>query len=190
MEMSAEGSSIHIALATTLVDPLHDFIRAAVMKAYQNEFNQGKPIDTFLVEGIVHEVAKALDEVVEQEDDEPRSKAYDAIDTERDYQDAGFGNAANTAGLPLTRGECLLVMDTLIQDAKNIWYQKNSGHHVQHLIRKVGAVAVQSLEHHGAPKREFTPGQQEILDQKAERAETIERAKSTLEAILERRKRG
>lgn len=155
--------------STTLTDPLHNLIRRGVMDAYQHEFNAGKEVDPFLVEAIVSSVTDRLIDQIASEGYTAREQAYEAIDTERDYQDHGFGNAANAdtgrgPGKPMTRGECLLTLEVILNEAKAIWYKPQTQRQVADLVRKLAGVAVQYMERYGTYPREFTPDQQAILD--------------------------
>lgn len=85
-----------------------------------------------------------------------RAKAYAAIDSERDYQDAGKGNAKRHEGASgvLTPGEILLAMEHCLADARAAWYKPNGGTACLPFIRKVAALGVQAMERYGAPTRE------------------------------------
>lgn len=157
-----QTQQVHTA-STTLNTPLHNKIRGAVIDSYNHEFNTGKSVDPFLVEAVVHNVAEAIVKEFATDGSDPRELAFEAIETERAYQDAGFGNARNTEGRKLTPGEILLALDKIVQDSKHVWYKPDSTVRVAHNIRKIGGLAVQFLERYGAPKREFTPEQQAQL---------------------------
>lgn len=85
-----------------------------------------------------------------------RQAAYAAIDSERDYQDAGKGNANRHANAPdrLLPGEIILCMEKCLADAREAWYKPNGGTACLPFLRKTGALAVQALENYGAPQRE------------------------------------
>lgn len=146
--------------ATTLNTPLHNLVRVALIEAYKNPFNEGKVPDPFLIESMVHNVAESIADDADATLSEPRTLAFEAIETERLYQDAGFGNAANTNGNRMTPGEIVLCIDKINGDAKHAWYKPGSTAKVGELMRKVGALAVQYMERYGATPRAFTPDQQ------------------------------
>lgn len=156
-------------MPTTLNHPIHEAVRLGVVAAYADPFNEGKPIDIFLVESIVHSVSERL---VRMAEDDPalkaRSEAFYAIQTERMYQNAGFGNAADRVTgeeaprPPMTPGEHILTADNLLRYAKDSWYIPGTQVNVAHIMRKIAAVAVSYMEHYGALPRQFTD-QQAIL---------------------------
>ena len=85
-----------------------------------------------------------------------RQDVYDAIDTERDYQDARKGNAARgQVSDNRELGSLILFMDTYVGKAKAAF----SGPHpagfeaALHEVRKVAGLATLAMELHGAPKR-------------------------------------
>ncbi len=80
-----------------------------------------------------------------------RSEVYAVIDGERDYQDAGRGNAKRHDGM--TPGEFILCMEKCLQDARVAWYAPNGGVACLDHVRKVSALGVQCMEVHGAPAR-------------------------------------
>jgi len=84
-----------------------------------------------------------------------REDVYAAIDSERDYQDAGKGNANRHANaldrfLP---GEIILCMEKCLADAREAWYKPDGGTACLPFIRKVAGLAVLAMENYGAPKR-------------------------------------
>lgn len=84
----------------------------------------------------------------------PREKAYAAIDSERDYQDAQRGNAKRHENQPpMTPGELILCMEKCLHDARVAWYAPDGGTVCLDHIRKVAALGVQALERFGAPVR-------------------------------------
>jgi hypothetical protein len=83
-----------------------------------------------------------------------RSEVYAAVDSERDYQDAGRGNAKRHEGAPaLMPGEVILAMEKCLNDAKEAWYKPDGATACLPYIRKVTALGVQAMERYGAPKR-------------------------------------
>ena len=83
----------------------------------------------------------------------PRSEVYEAIDTERAYQDRLW---QNQAGGPnnLTVGEFLLLAEEYLAQARAAW-SKEVKPEVNALesIRKVAGIVVNCMEQHGAPHR-------------------------------------
>lgn len=85
-----------------------------------------------------------------------RKDVFDAIDSERDYQDAKKGNAAR--GMVSDNrelGSLILFMDTYVRKAKDAFSgpHPDGFHNALHEVRKVAALAVLAMELHGAPKR-------------------------------------
>jgi hypothetical protein len=76
-----------------------------------------------------------------------RCDAYDAIDTERAFQD----QHRQPTSLP---GQ-LLILEKLLSDAKHHWYYDKDNNDVINHMRKIAAVAVHVMEIHGArPRKE------------------------------------
>ena len=83
-----------------------------------------------------------------------RGEVYAAINTERDYQDAGKGNAKRHEGrAQMTPGEIILCMGKLLDDARTAWYAPDGGVACLDHVRKVTAMGVQCMELYGAPPR-------------------------------------
>jgi hypothetical protein len=84
-----------------------------------------------------------------------RETAYNAIDSERAYQEAQRGNAKRHEGQPAMKpGELILCMEKCLQDARDAWYKPDGGEACLPFLRKVAALAVQAMENYGAPRRE------------------------------------
>lgn len=84
-----------------------------------------------------------------------RGSVYSAIDSERDYQDAGRGNAKRHEGRPeMTPGEYLLCMEKCLADARTAWYAPDGGTACLDHVRKVSALGVACMELYGAPFRD------------------------------------
>lgn len=85
-----------------------------------------------------------------------REAAYAAIDSERDYQDAGMGNAKRHDKAPkaMSQGEFILCMEKCLADARAAWYKPDGGIACLPFVRKAAALGVQCMELHGAPERE------------------------------------
>lgn len=96
----------------------------------------------------------ALEKHLEQQRDylkrTPREKAYQAIDTERAYQDTKYGTL-DTRPLSLTRWEELI-------DEYLTKLTDEGGHAPNALkrVRQIAALCVACMEQHGAPPREPT----------------------------------
>lgn len=86
-----------------------------------------------------------------------RERVYDVIDGERDYQEAGEGNAQRHENAPphLSVGENILCMEQCLADARAAWYKPNGGTAALPFIRKAAALGVQALENFGSPPREY-----------------------------------
>jgi len=85
-----------------------------------------------------------------------RHEVYQAIDTERDYQDARWPQD-NTPGVPnpLTIGEFVLLLSEYVDLAKSEWAQEKKPElKTVKIVRKIAAIAVNCMEQHGAPKRD------------------------------------
>lgn len=83
-----------------------------------------------------------------------RDAVYSAVDSERNYQDAGAGNAARHEGSPhMTPGEHILCMEKCLADARDAWYKPDGAVTCLNFIRKVTALGVQCMETYGAPPR-------------------------------------
>lgn len=77
-----------------------------------------------------------------------RSLVYEAIDTERDYQEKLARNTA-TDQRPL---EQMALIEEVLRRAKQDWYDK-PGDFDMNYVRKIAGIAVRCMEQHGAPKR-------------------------------------
>lgn len=86
--------------------------------------------------------------------DNPRIAAYAAIDSERDYQDAKWGNKPS-GGMHEVNGY-LVFMQSYLTEAMNICTRNadpEASSMALHNVRKIAALAVACMEQHGAPKR-------------------------------------
>ena len=79
-----------------------------------------------------------------------RSKVFDAIDSERDYQDRKWGTPAEH---PHEVGGYLTLMDVHLQRAKAAWAGSNNDNGALEALRKVLAIGVACAEQHGIPGR-------------------------------------
>ena len=79
-----------------------------------------------------------------------------AIVSEREYQEAGRGNARRHEGSDkrMTVGEFILCMEKCLADARAAWYTPTGSVDSLPFIRKVTALGVQAMDLHGAPMRE------------------------------------
>ena len=82
-----------------------------------------------------------------------RTQVFDAIDSERDYQDRKWGTAAEH---PHEVGGWLTLMDVHLQRAKAAWAGANSDAEALDALRKVLAIGVACAEQHGIPGRSRT----------------------------------
>lgn len=84
-----------------------------------------------------------------------RIAAYTALDSERDYQDAGVADANKPSMQHLTPGEMILAMEYCLERARTAWYYSAHPHlDATEYLRKVGGLVVQYMEQYGAPQRE------------------------------------
>lgn len=85
-----------------------------------------------------------------------RTEVYNAVDTERDYQDAQREDGRFTGFVLPVAGE-LLIMQEYIGKAISAYVSEPGEVPTPSLeaIRKVIAVGVRTLEHYGAPRREM-----------------------------------
>lgn len=77
-----------------------------------------------------------------------RKAVFDAIDTERAYQEALPRNTEKLQE-PL---EHLTIIRKIVRDMEDSWYN-NPGKADMNFMRKIAGVAVRAMEQHGAPKR-------------------------------------
>jgi hypothetical protein len=79
-----------------------------------------------------------------------RGRVYDAIDSERDFQDRKWGTVEEH---PHEVGGWLTIMRQLLRDAEKAWASAADDYTATVEIRKVVAVGVACLEQHGAQTR-------------------------------------
>ena len=79
-----------------------------------------------------------------------RAVVYDAIDTERDYQDRRYGNLEEH---PHTVGEWILILRTELDEAERGWTKGKGDTEALSEIVKLAGVAVACLEQHGVVLR-------------------------------------
>lgn len=80
-----------------------------------------------------------------------RQEVYAAIDTEREYQNTLARNVIKDQ----TAMEQLALIRHICRDMEDAWYDQ-PGQPPMSFMRKIAAVAVRSMEQHGAPQR-FIP---------------------------------
>lgn len=77
-----------------------------------------------------------------------RSDVFDAINSERDYQE-NLPRNTEKVQVPL---EHLTIIKRIVRDMEDSWYD-NPGKADMNFMRKIAAVAVRAMEQHGAPHR-------------------------------------
>jgi hypothetical protein len=89
---------------------------------------------------------------------EARKAAYEAVDTERDYQEELSRNAVNRTGdptfSPMTN---LAIIEEICARMKSEFYEK-PGHPPMDYMRKIAATAVRTMETFGSPVRDTNKG--------------------------------
>jgi len=94
-----------------------------------------------------------------------REEVYNAVDTEREYQDRLISILDQEDMHELAMGEHLAVLNKLLADAHDSWYSEAAPYpDTMPLIRKIAGVCVQAMEKYGAPERELPSG---LVDRKA-----------------------
>lgn len=78
-----------------------------------------------------------------------RSKVYQAIDSERDYQDVKWPGHKHEVGAYIT------MLDVYVANAKESWIENRGDYAALEEIRKVAALAVACMEQHSAPIRYY-----------------------------------
>jgi hypothetical protein len=80
-----------------------------------------------------------------------RQEVYEAINTERDYQD---GLWKQTPEHQTSIGETVLLIEEYTARARLEWTGEPAPEtQTLHIIRKIAGIAVRCMEQHGAPKR-------------------------------------
>lgn len=77
----------------------------------------------------------------------PRLKVYEAIDSERDYQQKKWGGHKHEVGAYLT------MIRKYSEKADTAWTDNAGDEAALEMIRKIAGIAVRCMEDHGAPKR-------------------------------------
>ena len=83
---------------------------------------------------------------------ELRANVYDAIGTERYYQEQKWGIIEEH---PQSVGGYLMLMRTYLTEAEAAWAKADTVEEALHCLRKVLALGVACGEQHGLPKRDF-----------------------------------
>jgi hypothetical protein len=76
-----------------------------------------------------------------------REQVYDAIDTERDYQDKKWAGHSHEVGAYLT------MLRTYVARAEEAWTSNSGDAPALEVVRKITAIGVHCMEQHGAPHR-------------------------------------
>jgi hypothetical protein len=86
-----------------------------------------------------------------------RAEVYEAIDSERDYQDSRWNASTTTSKGLHSLTEWIAYVDDYLVEAKHL-LARNARQkiypEVLPIIRKVAAMTVAAMEEHGAPKRQ------------------------------------
>ena len=83
----------------------------------------------------------------------PRNMAFDAINSERDYQESLVRNVVNRTGDPTFSPIAnLAIIEVICGDMKAEFYS-NPGHPSMDYMRKIAATAVRTMESFGSPHR-------------------------------------
>lgn len=84
-----------------------------------------------------------------------RKEIENAIDQERDYQDAGKGNAETDRPGDLTLGEEILLLEEYAAKARAAWCgpHPKGREEALHIIRKIAGITVRAMEVHGVRYR-------------------------------------
>lgn len=80
-----------------------------------------------------------------------RRRVYEAIDSEREYQDQKWGNPRHDEQESM--GNFLIYIERYLNRAKAGFYDHNATVDVLNDVRKIAALAVAAMEQFGAPKR-------------------------------------
>lgn len=83
-----------------------------------------------------------------------RTVVFDAIDSERNYQDVKYGNGSAGSSLNRTVDEFALYIEEYAVQLRSLAATSVDEWAKLIAVRKVGALAVACMEAHGAPYRE------------------------------------
>lgn len=85
-----------------------------------------------------------------------RQEVYDAIDSERAYQDSRWNESTTTSGGHHSISEWLAYITDYVQEAQHILARtpkQDADPKAIEIVRKVAGMAVKCMEEHGAPRR-------------------------------------
>lgn len=82
-----------------------------------------------------------------------RSKVYDLIDGERDYQDSLGPSRHVITGRPHDVGAYLTMLRVYAAKADAAWTDNAGDRAALDVVRKIAGIAVHCMEDHGAPAR-------------------------------------
>lgn len=87
-----------------------------------------------------------------------RQEVYQAIDSERDYQDHVWGKDESTAGGDHTVEDFVVYIDVYLAKVKEATMLPKAKRHLEmmNIMRKITALGVRCMEQHGAPLRGLT----------------------------------
>lgn len=80
-----------------------------------------------------------------------RQEVYDAIDSERAYQEALQKNTARSDGKQRSVGDYLTMLRRYMQQADERWCDNPGDDQALDTVRKIAGIAVHCMEDHGAP---------------------------------------
>lgn len=92
----------------------------------------------------------------------PRQHVYNAIDTEREYQEEVWGATASSdqpGNGDRTLDEFALYISGYTNDLVQLASHSGSPDGKLEIVRKVAGLCVAAMEQHGAPHREFSAGE-------------------------------
>ena len=84
-----------------------------------------------------------------------REEVYDAVDSERSYQQTMWDGYNGEPDNPLEVGEFLTLLEEYVAQARATWCKERTKEAPDSLnaVRKVAGIAVNCMEQHGAPHR-------------------------------------
>ena len=87
--------------------------------------------------------------------EENTRKVYEAIASEREYQDNAIKGGGTHIVKEFPLGSALSAMQHKLETARNCWYGDTAPHEASmNELRKIAAICVQMGEQYGMPKRE------------------------------------
>lgn len=109
--------------------------------------------------------------------DDKKAGVLAAIDSERAYQDLHWTQQGDTQGVPnrLTVGEFLLLLGEYHAQARTAWSREPKPESATlHVMRKIAGIAVNCMEQHGVPRREWSEEETAVRTVPAQRAEVYD----------------